>query len=142
MADPDLFDEEDGMVRMTFGEHLEDLRRRLLLALIGFVPGIVIGLFLGGSILKIMKDPAVQALRDFYAEQDKRKADELAKIRLVGGRVPTKPLVLELSGEELRRAIDETHPELKSGEADPNPNPTSNPGPPLPNLTLSVRVSS
>src|SRR5215213_10524755 len=37
--------------RMTVGEHLEDLRKRLILALIGFVLAAVVCLFLGKDLI-------------------------------------------------------------------------------------------
>jgi Sec-independent protein secretion pathway component TatC len=37
--------------RMTVGEHLEDLRRRLILALVGFVIATIICLFYGRTVI-------------------------------------------------------------------------------------------
>ena len=40
--DQDLFSEEQSMVTMSFGEHIEELRVRLILALIGLFVGVLV----------------------------------------------------------------------------------------------------
>ena len=40
--DQDLFAEEQSMVTMSFGEHIEELRVRLILALLGLFVGVII----------------------------------------------------------------------------------------------------
>ena len=77
MAKDDLFGDEGNMVRMTFGEHLEDLRRRLILSLLGFIPFVIIGLFLGDWLVEEMSRPAKRALT---AYADVRRADKLKKL--------------------------------------------------------------
>jgi len=67
--DIDLFKEEEQMVRMTFAEHLEDLRRHLFRALVGFVPALIIGLFFGAPIVRYMREPARDALLAYYREE-------------------------------------------------------------------------
>src|SRR5262245_61981777 len=116
MADPDLFGEEDGMVRMTFGEHLEDLRRRIILALIGFVPGVVIGLSVGSHIVKAMKEPAEAALVKFYQEKNLRDASRLEDARRLGIHIDTKPITLEIDAAEFRKAIDRVKPDLNQSD--------------------------
>ncbi len=48
---------------MSFGDHLEELRVRLVLCLIGLVIALVIGLALGGDMLALMIGPLTDALR-------------------------------------------------------------------------------
>lgn len=48
---------------MTFGEHLEDLRRRVLFAVIGLVPIAVVALAIGIPVLEFMIAPVQEALR-------------------------------------------------------------------------------
>ena len=81
--DQDLFAEEQSMVTMSFGEHIEELRVRLILGLIGLFVGVVIvfipPLDIGWRVMKKMEEPAKVALGDFYrAEYDKKakKAEE------------------------------------------------------------------
>lgn len=52
-------------VRMSFGDHLEDLRRRLLLALLGPVVTSVIGLIYGRQIVGWLVRPLAQILQFF-----------------------------------------------------------------------------
>lgn len=49
---------------MSFGDHLEELRTRLILALLGFTIALVAGLLMGGPILSILLNPLTSALRD------------------------------------------------------------------------------
>jgi sec-independent protein translocase protein TatC len=77
-TDKDLFDEEKTMVTMSFGEHIEELRTRLILALSGLMVGVIAtfipGLNLGQRIMTKMQEPAQVALKAFYAEDAKERA--------------------------------------------------------------------
>ena len=68
--DQDLFAEEQSMVTMSFGEHIEELRVRLILALIGLFVGVLIvfvpPLDIGWRVMKKMEEPAKVALDEFY----------------------------------------------------------------------------
>lgn len=48
---------------MTFGEHLDDLRRRLILALVGLIPIAVGALFVGIPVLEFLMRPVQEELR-------------------------------------------------------------------------------
>ena len=41
-TDRDLFAEEQSMVTMSFGEHIEELRVRLILGLLGLMVGVIV----------------------------------------------------------------------------------------------------
>jgi sec-independent protein translocase protein TatC len=56
-------DEEDGMLRMSFLEHLEELRSRLIKALIGIGVAFVLSLTFANPLWNIVAAPAVQALK-------------------------------------------------------------------------------
>ena len=81
-TDKDLFSEEQTMVSMSFGDHIEELRLRLVLGLIGLFVGMVITFIplpvLGGSIgmwvMDTMQQPARKTLADFYNNQAVREA--------------------------------------------------------------------
>jgi sec-independent protein translocase protein TatC len=79
-SDDDLFAEERTMVTMSFGEHIEELRLRLILALIGLFCGVVVvfipPLDIGWRIMKKMEEPAKVALDQFYRERYEKKAEE------------------------------------------------------------------
>jgi len=77
-TDQDLFAEEQNMVTMSFGDHIEELRVRLILALYGLVVGVILtlvpGLNLGKRIMTKMEEPAQGALEQFYSEQATKRA--------------------------------------------------------------------
>ncbi len=82
-TDKDLFTEEKTMVSMSFGDHIEELRVRLILALLGLAVGVVLTfippLNLGMLLMNTMQEPARIALKDFYADQYHAKAVEAEK---------------------------------------------------------------
>ncbi len=49
---------------MSFGDHLDDLRRRVVLALLGILPLFAVCLVFGGDILTFLTEPLLQAQRD------------------------------------------------------------------------------
>ena len=53
---------------MSFGEHLEELRDRIIKSLFGLVIGTVVGLFFGSEILAFVTEPLDRALREFQYE--------------------------------------------------------------------------
>ena len=55
-------DEDEGMLRMSFLEHLEELRNRLIKILIGMGVAFVVSLAFAGPLWKVIAAPAVQAL--------------------------------------------------------------------------------
>jgi sec-independent protein translocase protein TatC len=59
---------------MTFGEHLEELRRSLFLALIGLVAGTIFGLFVGKPIVLGIQAPLKAALETYYKDISKERA--------------------------------------------------------------------
>src|SRR3954465_11069321 len=119
-TDKDLFSEEQSMVSMSFGDHIEELRARLILALLGLMVGVVLtfipGLNLGQRILKKMQEPAQAALDDFYTNRAKARSEEARKTAAVTPKVqaiiPAESFVgelrklapkLDLPGEEALR---------------------------------------
>lgn len=58
----DLFDD----TTMSFGEHLEELRKRLILALLGLTIGVIISLFFSNHLMKTMEIPVKNALARYY----------------------------------------------------------------------------
>jgi sec-independent protein translocase protein TatC len=76
-SDRDLFTEEQTMATMSFGEHLEELRVRLILALAGLMVGVLIvfvpPLDIGKRVMGTMEAPAKNALTEFYASEYAKK---------------------------------------------------------------------
>jgi sec-independent protein translocase protein TatC len=79
-TDQDLFAEEQSMATMSFGEHIEELRVRLILALMGLFVGVVIvfvpPLDIGWRVMKSMEAPAKAALENFYQAEYAKKAGQ------------------------------------------------------------------
>lgn len=111
-TDKDLFNEEQQMVAMSFGEHIEELRARLILGLLGLMVGVIIvfipPLDLGRRIMTKMEEPARGALTEFYTDQavERAKAAEEANVDAppVQAKIPADVFV-----EQLRKLA----PELK-----------------------------
>ncbi|RUL85541.1 twin-arginine translocase subunit TatC [Tautonia sociabilis] len=78
-TDRDLFEEEQQMVAMSFGDHIEELRMRLVLALLGLAVGVILTLIppmnIGFHVMHGMQDPAQRALDDYHT---RRTAEKIA----------------------------------------------------------------
>jgi sec-independent protein translocase protein TatC len=86
-SDRDLFAEEQQMVTMSFGEHIEELRVRLILALLGLLAGVILAfippLDLGWRVMKSMEAPAADALERFYRNEYDKKAREAEEAKAI-----------------------------------------------------------
>ena len=60
---PDNEDDPLADSRMSFGEHLDDLRSRLLKAIYGLLVGFIVCLYFGGEILSFLAEPLIIALK-------------------------------------------------------------------------------
>jgi sec-independent protein translocase protein TatC len=108
-TDKDLFAEESEMVSMSFGDHIEDLRYRLILGLIGlfagmvitFIPLPVMGESIGMYVFHTMKQPAQQTLEKFYADQAARMSTDAKKEKklspTVVNHIPVKDFVEQVA---------------------------------------------
>ena len=65
--------------RMTFGEHIEDLRTHLLRALKGFLVAFLIAIPLGRPVLRIIQAPVEEQLNRFWADYYKEQFQTLQK---------------------------------------------------------------
>lgn len=66
---PDEIDEEeDGMLRMSFMEHLDELRGRIIRALMGLAVAFVVSILYCYKLWEIISDPAVDALRTLHVD--------------------------------------------------------------------------
>ncbi len=54
---------------MTFGEHLEELRRSLGKALIWLVIGTMVGIYFSDAVIRFVQTPLQQAIRNYYADR-------------------------------------------------------------------------
>src|SRR5262245_4170375 len=112
----DLFVEERSMVTMSFGDHIEELRRRLILALLGLFVGVVVALFpplnLGRQVVRQMQEPAQRILGAFNAKQRQERAASAA----VAGSYS--PISTRIPVEAFARAVRQVFPELPAPPAD------------------------
>ncbi|MFO1021779.1 MAG: twin-arginine translocase subunit TatC [Planctomycetales bacterium] len=72
MTKRDLFDDST----MTFGEHLEALRRHLILALMGLAIAIIFTLIFARPVLRVIQIPVQSALRNAWKRYDERNETE------------------------------------------------------------------
>ncbi len=79
-TDQDLFTEEQSMVTMSFGDHIEELRVRLILALLGLLVGVVLvflpPMYIAARVMRSMEAPAKAALDAFYKQEYDKKAKD------------------------------------------------------------------
>jgi len=78
--DEDLFES----TKMTFGEHLEELRKCFFKAGIGLALGMIVGLIFASDVVTFIQTPLTSALATFYNEQAVRKVNEYAEKNLGG----------------------------------------------------------
>jgi sec-independent protein translocase protein TatC len=68
----DLFED----TKMTFGEHLEELRKCLWKALLGLAIGMAIGLLFANEVVLFIQTPLQDALSKYYKDRSKTKLTE------------------------------------------------------------------
>jgi sec-independent protein translocase protein TatC len=96
--DPDDFFAD---TRMSFGDHIEDLRSHLIRAFLGFCVALGISLFFGSYVLEFISYPIEKELASYYDRRlEKRKAEMLAKI---GDSPEPQRAVLHIPREELEK---------------------------------------
>jgi sec-independent protein translocase protein TatC len=61
-------EEEEKMLRMSFMEHLEELRSRIIRALYGLAVAFVLALGFAGKLWDIISDPAISALKHLHVD--------------------------------------------------------------------------
>jgi sec-independent protein translocase protein TatC len=60
---------------MTFGEHLEDLRKCLVKAMLGATVGVVIGLCFGDHVVRFIQTPMEKSLKEYYGKKAKKDVE-------------------------------------------------------------------
>ena len=83
-TEKDLFAEEQTMVAMSFGDHIEELRVRLVLGLLGLMVGVLLTfippLYLGKRVITKMEETAKGALKDvLQGARGRVRSNEAAK---------------------------------------------------------------
>ncbi len=110
-ANQDLLLEERSMVTMNFGDHIEELRRHLILALLGLFVGVIATLVppfnLAREILRQMQEPAQRSLGAWSARHAREKAASAAAAGSYTS-VPTR-----ISADAFAQAVHQVFPELR-----------------------------
>ncbi len=108
----DLFAEEQKMPAMSFGEHIEDLRRHLIRALLWLFVGVAIAfvppLNLGQWVMKRMQAPAQKQLDLFYKQRAQERATEADKTPAT-----REPMALEVDPIDFAKAVHAVFPDAK-----------------------------
>jgi sec-independent protein translocase protein TatC len=65
--------------RMSLGDHIEELRKRMWLALAGFLVALVVGFFLSPALLRFIAVPVDEALARFHQRRAERLVQRLAE---------------------------------------------------------------
>jgi sec-independent protein translocase protein TatC len=78
---------EEPEVRMTFGEHIEELRGRLLKSIVFLLVATVVSLFFYDELVTFITQPHLSAMKSLRAELEKKgvKTDDLAFKLMAGG---------------------------------------------------------
>lgn len=83
--------------RMSFGDHIEDLRSHLIRALKGFLIGMILGVWpLGQYVLNIITAPVEQQLREFEIKKNYRDYQD-AEARIKAGSLQIPPIYVEMT---------------------------------------------
>ena len=87
---------------MTFGQHLEELRKCLFKAVLGLLGGLLVGFFVGGYVVEFIQIPLVNALKIHVTKGARERIDkELKELEAAKFSFPW-------SREQLGQAIDDT----------------------------------
>jgi len=117
-SERDLFAEEQTMATMSFGEHIEELRVRLILALAGLCVGVVVAfipyLDLGKRVMESMEAPAAKALELFYSNEYDKKAKQAEQAEEKN----SSTLEAVIPADTFFRAIKEIAPKIEIPSAD------------------------
>jgi sec-independent protein translocase protein TatC len=102
LADPDDFFSD---TRMSFGEHIEDLRTHLIRAIKGFLLALFVSFFLAKYVLAFIRAPVERQLVAFWDRYDTAKLQE-AMENSSEGNVASQPLVMRVDKRDLRGALN------------------------------------
>ena len=87
-SDGDSGDEEDGMLRMSFLDHLQELRTRIIRALWGVAAAFVISLTFSNELWHFVSQPAVQALKTLGYPQTLKQITPMESFNVIWFKLP------------------------------------------------------
>jgi sec-independent protein translocase protein TatC len=92
--------------RMSFGDHLEDLRTHLWRAVKSFLVAMVFALFIGKYVVMFIAAPVEQQLKAFNERVGAQKADDIKRLARTGQiDAPTRMLNVRLNENQLRTIL-------------------------------------
>lgn len=92
MADKQIKDKiKENLKSMSLGDHLEELRARLILMLLGIVIGLIVTLFFGSRLVSFLEIPY------YYAMQSAAKAEEKAKADAPPAAIPDNLVAVQIA---------------------------------------------
>jgi sec-independent protein translocase protein TatC len=119
---PDWFDSpEEGVdlfedTRMSLGDHIEELRRRLLLALAGLGVALVAGFLVSRPVLEFIMAPAVQSVQRYRLQQTQHALERLAAgDHALGAADEPREIEVLLPAEQVPAALRESAGESSAG---------------------------
>jgi sec-independent protein translocase protein TatC len=92
--------------RMSFGEHIEDLRAHLIRAIVGFVIAVIASFFFAPTVLAILVAPVQGQLNEYWSRYNRIQEDKLTKeIREGTRQVPPIYTSVALPRQQFRREM-------------------------------------
>ena len=118
MSSHDRYPDPDDMfsdTRMTFGEHIEDLRIHLIRGLVGFCVALFVSFFIGNWVLKFIAKPVEEQLGVYWERYNQRRQLEILK-EFEEGKLRSIPPIqtrISLPRRELREFLLKEFPGLE-----------------------------
>jgi sec-independent protein translocase protein TatC len=99
--------------RMSFGEHIEDLRKHLIRAIAGFVIAVIIAFIFAPSVLHFIAAPVVSQLEEFWKRFNSKRETELQQ-EIMQGKVNVPPIHTSFAvpGRQLEEFLERKYPGL------------------------------
>lgn len=121
--------------KMSFGDHLEELRRALFKSIAALFIGFIVGLFVASDIIAYVQTPVIKTLEKFYMRQAQQQQEHLSELATNDHQSADQQIVtaeeMQQSGlivseyliapDDLRRLIEEQFPELATSSASETP---------------------
>lgn len=98
--------------RMSFGEHIEDLRTHLIRALKWFCLGLILGFVFAKGMLDYITTPVNAAIANFYEERRQKVGKELENPLVENNQKPV-PLKYEISVDDIIKLVKRVLPDAK-----------------------------
>jgi sec-independent protein translocase protein TatC len=100
--------------RMSFGEHIEDLRAHLIRAIAGFVVAVIVAFIFAPTVLKFIAAPVEAQLLEYWKRYNQTKRDEITQQIKMGKEVAPIYTDVAFPRRELLAFLEKTYPGLKN----------------------------